>query len=372
MTKLYSRNRLSTCSKPCYVGNLHEYDSKKTVVAPLVSIIGTGGTISSSWSDEGFKPDIATDKLVHLVPDLNRVADIQVREIMRKDSSNMAPKDWQAIAKEVLRDLKNPEIDGIVVTHGTDTMAYTASAVAIMIRNINKPVVFTGSQVPIGEIGTDAKRNLLDAVRVASQENIAESVIVFDSRILRGVRTIKLREYDLNAFETVDPMPIGEIARKVYVLDSSVKRRSVNDVPYWDGDLVPKVALIRVFPGIKPSLLTSLPDYGYEGIVIEGYGAGNVPIHKEDLTSAVKALYDQAVPVVITTQCVFGRTEPLLYQTGKKAFEAGAISGHDMISEVSVIKLMWALAKVKDRDIETIKALMYANLAGEINLGISD
>ncbi len=351
--------------------NFHEWYSKTDTVAPLVSIIGTGGTISSSWSDEGFRPDIATDKLVKLVPDLNRVADITVREIMRKDSSNMTPNDWQTIAQEVLKDLKNPEIDGIVVTHGTDTMAYTASAVAIMIRNINKPIVFTGSQVPIGEIGTDAKRNLLDAVRVASRENVAESVIVFDSRILRGVRTIKLREYDLNAFETVDPMPIGEIARKIYILDSSVRSRSTNGIPYWDGDLEPRVALIRVFPGIKPSLLTSLPDHGYEGIVIEGYGAGNVPIHKEDLTSAVKTLYDQGIPVVITTQCVFGRTEPLLYQTGKKAFEAGAISGHDMISEVSVIKLMWALAKVKARDIEKIRALMYSNLAGEINLGIS-
>ncbi len=341
-------------------------------VAPLVSIIGTGGTISSSWSNEGFKPDIAIDKLVNLVPDLSRVADIKVREIMRKDSSNMSPGDWQTIAKEILKDLKNPRVEGIVVTHGTDTMAYTASAVAIMIRNINKPVVFTGSQVPIGEIGTDAKRNLLDAVRVASQENIAESIIVFDSRILRGVRTIKLREYDLNAFETVDPMPIGEIARRIYILDTSVRNRDSNVKPYWDGELVPKVALIRVFPGIRPSLLTSLPDHGFEGLVIEGYGAGNVPIHKEDLTTAVKTLYDQGIPIVMTTQCVFGRTEPLLYQTGKKAFEAGAISGHDMISEVSVIKLMWALAKTPDRDIEKIRTLMYTNLAGEINPGITD
>ncbi len=336
------------------------------IVKPVVSIIGTGGTISSTRTEDGFIPGLSPETLVELVPDLERVADLRVREIMRKDSSNMTPKDWQLITKEVLKDLLDPDISGVVITHGTDTMAYSAAAAGLFIRNLNKPVVFTGSQIPIGEIGTDAKKNLLDAVRVAANTDIAESVIVFDSRILRGVRTVKLREYDLNAFETVDPVPIGEIAREIYITDPMVKKRR-RQHPFWDGELVPEVALVRVFPGITPRILEYLPELGYKGIVIEGYGAGNVPIQKENFANTIKDLYDNGIPVVMTTQCVFGRTEPLLYQTGKHVFDAGAISGHDMISEVAMIKLMWALAKSKEKNIEEIKKYMYQNLAGEIN-----
>jgi len=335
-------------------------------VSPIVSVIGTGGTISSTKTNEGFIPALSPETLVKLVPDIEKVAELRVREIMKKDSSNMTPNDWQIITKEIVKDLLDPEINGVVVTHGTDTMAYSASAAGLFIRNLNKPVVFTGSQIPIGEIGTDAKRNLLDAVRVAANTDIAESVIVFDSRILRGVRTIKLREYDLNAFETVDPVPIGEIAREIYLTDPLVKKRN-NKVPYWDGKLIPNVSLVRVFPGITPKILEILPEMGYKGIIIEGYGAGNVPIQRKSFANTVKKLYDQGIPVVVTTQCVFGRTEPLLYQTGKHVFDAGAISGHDMISEVAMIKLMWALAKVKENDIEKVKKYMYQNLAGEIN-----
>ena len=194
--------------------------------------------------------------------------------------------------------------------------------------------------------------------------NIAESVICFNSVIYRGCRTVKLREYDLSAFETVDPFPIAEIARDIDLIDPFVKLRK-NSKTWIDGDLNPNVALIRAFPGMSPNQIRQLPQLGYQGAIIEGYGAGNLPIRDRSLLEPIKELTESGFPIIITTQCVFGRTELLLYQTGKNYLELGVITGYDMISEVALIKLMWALHKTTN--IDEIAALMHTNLASEIN-----
>jgi glutamyl-tRNA(Gln) amidotransferase subunit D len=173
-----------------------------------------------------------------------------------------------------------------------------------------------------------------------------------------------MREYDLSAFETVDPIPLAEISKRIDIIDDSVRTRH-NGKAWFDGPLNPNVALIRAFPGMNPKILQNLPELGYEGVVIEGFGSGNLPIGKRSLIPAIEELTSRKIPVVITTQCLFGRTEILVYETGKNFSDLGVISGHDMITEVAVIKLMWALNKTKDpREIES---LMHANLVGEIN-----
>lgn len=330
-----------------------------------IKILSVGGTISSLHSEEGFKPGLTIEGIIQYIPRVLEYYTLEVEEIMSVDSANLQPEDWIIIAERIRDSLNDITVHGIVLTHGTDTMAYTAAATAILLRNITKPVVFTGSQIPLEIFSSDAQRNLIDAIRVAGETNIAESVIVFNSKVYRGTRTIKLREYDLSAFETIDPFPLAEISRTIDIIDPFIKSR--NKAQSWlDGGLNLNVALIKVFPGLNPTLLENLPDLGYEGIVLECYGAGNIPIMKRSLVNCIKNLRTKNIPVVITSMCIFGRAELYLYETGKLAKEAGAISAFDMLSEVALIKLMWALDKTKDLD--EIENIIYNNVAGEINI----
>lgn len=334
-----------------------------------IKIIGIGGTISSIQTKEGFKPGISVEALISYIPRVTEYYEIACEQLMNIDSANLQPEDWEIIAKTIEVALSDTTISGIVITHGTDTMAITSAAIAMLIRNINKPVVFTGSQIPLTQFSSDAQRNLIDAIRVAGETNIAESVIVFNSRVYRATRTTKLREYDLSAFETVNPFPLAEISKSINIIDPFIKTR--NKAHAWfDGPLNPNVALIKVFPGLNPLLLEELPKLGYQGVIVEGYGAGNLPIEKRSLVSSIQKLINQNIPVVISTVCIFGRAELYLYETGKLAEDAGAISAGDMISDVALVKLMWVLGKTNDMG--EIKKLMYTNIAGEINPNISD
>lgn len=330
---------------------------------PHIMIVGIGGTIASQRTDEGFKPSLSVKRLLSYIPEINNHCTFETTQLMNVDSSNLQPEDWEEIANYLITPLNSERFDGIIVLHGTDTMAYTASAVAILIRDVNKPIIFTGSQIPFSVFGSDARRNIIDSIRVIRETDFAESLIVFDSRVYRSVRTTKLREYDLSAFETVDPFPVAEIARRIEIIDQTIKTRSKKK-SYFDGPLNPQVALIRIFPGLDPKFLESLSEFGYKGVVIQGYGAGNLPMLNRSLISSVGYLIKQNIAVVITSQCVFGRTELFLYEPGTELIKLGAISGFDMISESAVIKLMWALGKTDE--LSKISALMQENLVGEI------
>ena len=206
---------------------------------------------------------------------------------------------------------------------------------------------------------------------MAADSNIAENVIVFNSRILRSVRTVKLREYDLDAFECVDPSIAGDIGHSIHLYDPTIIGRSSSS-PILNTNLNPNCALLRVFPGMHPDMVRNISKIGYDGLILEAFGSGNVPIQKNSLIPAIKDLISQSIPVVITSQCVFGSTE-LRYETGMLAREAGAIQGLDMISEVALVKLMQILGN-KDRsigDIDKVRSQMHTNLVGEINPAIS-
>jgi len=329
-----------------------------------IKLIGVGGTVVSRKSENGFVPDMTSKELISLIPELNGYCMIEFEEVMNTDSSNIQPEDWKIIIKSIADGLNDSEIDGIVIIHGTDTMTFSASATAIFLRNINKPVIFTGSQIPWEVFGSDGRRNIIDAFRIAVETDIVEPVIVFNSRVYRACRTVKLREYDLSAFESVDNFPIAEISRTIDIVDPYVIRKDgIEKKCYIDGDFVANVALLRVFPGMNPDLLKNIIALGYEGLVIEGYGAGNLPINVRSLLDAVKDLVDEGIPVVITTQCIFGRTEDL-YETNNVYVQNGAINGKDMVSETALIKLIWALSKSKK--IKDIWSLMQKNLTGEI------
>lgn len=325
-----------------------------------------GGTISSTIGISGLSPGTKSADIISLIPELSKSYDIETKELMSIDSSNLQPHHWSEVAEKIFAEVSRRDIDGVVVAHGTDTMTYTASAIAFMVQNLGKPIVFTGSQIPFSHIGSDGRKNIIDAIRVAAEADIAESIIVFDSKIMRSVRTVKMREYDLNAFESTDPTIIGELSLGMHFYDVSMNRRS-NMAPRIFSKIETNVAMLKVFPGMKPEMLICLADIGYKGIVLDAYGAGNVPILENSLLDPIRQLTFRNIPVVITSQCVFGTTE-LLYETGILAHEAGAIQGFDTIAEVTLIKLMWILGKTNSLD--DIKKYMMTNYVGEINPAI--
>ncbi|MCY3414274.1 MAG: asparaginase [Candidatus Heimdallarchaeota archaeon] len=328
-----------------------------------IMVFGMGGTISSTIGPSGLSPGQVSQNFISLMPELLDHYEIETKELMAIDSSNLQPHHWSEVAERIYSEATRRDIDGIVIAHGTDTMSYTASAIAFMIQQYGKPIVFTGSQIPFSYLGSDGRKNIVDAILVAAEADIAETVIVFDSKIHRAVRSVKLREYDLNAFESTDPTIMGEIGMGIHLYDPMTIKRSGNS-PTLKKDLNTNVALLKVFPGMKPEMLTSLVDMGYEGLVLDAYGAGNVPILENSLLDPIKSLTNKQIPVVITSQCVFGTTE-LLYETGILANKAGAIQGFDMIAEVALIKLMWVMGKTTD--FAKIRNMMQRNIVGELN-----
>ncbi len=344
---------------------------------PHVLLVGMGGTIASVMTESGFAPRLAIERLVELVPELKRLATIHLLSVRQVDSSNLQPEDWSilatAIHDEVIRleQEEGIELAGVVVSHGTDTMSYSATACAFMLQDLPFPIVFTGSQIPLSTIGTDGKKNLIDAFRVAVESDLAEVVIVFDSTIFRAVRTRKLREYELDAFESQDRPPLGMITRRIEIFDDHYKKRL--DIPFstaveFKPELNKNILLIKVHPGLSPrTVKLFLETTESRGLILEGFGSGNLPIIGENsFLPLIEELRQKELPVIVSTQCFFGKTEMWLYETGKSIFEAGAIPSYDMNSEAALVKLMWIQGRT--HRYEEIKRLFHHNFVGEIHV----
>lgn len=328
---------------------------------PKVLLLTTGGTITMLKSADGaLKPCENADKLIKAIPELNSLAELDILPIVNIDSSNFTPKVWLEIGKAIFQRIK--DYDGFVVAHGTDTMCYTAAALSLFLQELNKPVIITGAQVPLEEIGSDGRANLINAVRVAISE-LAEVAIVFGSQIIRGTRAKKMSAFDMQAFVSVNENPLGTIGLSIK-FDESARLRSRRK-PLLQAFLNDNIAMIPVYPGIKPSIIEYLSST-HSGIVIEGYGAGNLPTDADiNLIPAITASIKQGVPVVVCTQCLLGSTEMELYQVGRAALEAGAIPAMDMTPETTMVKLMWVLGQTND--IVTIDSMMQKSFVGELH-----
>ena len=274
--------------------------------------------------------------LVTEVPPLARVAELDTRLLFQMDSANMQPSDWLKLAREVHREL--PRYDGIVVVHGTDTMAYTASALALLLGPLPKPVVLTGSQKPLVDIRTHARQNLVDAALVATLA-VPEVSIVFHSRALRGARATKKDAWGFDAFDSPQLAPLVELGLDVEVAPHV---RAPAELAPFDDRLEPRVLAVRVFPGLDPLLIRGAIRAGVKGLVLEGYGTGNVP---ESILPALEEARARNVPVVVVSQCLRGFVDLRRYEAGVIADDAGAISAKDMTVEAAVAKLMIGLAR---------------------------
>lgn len=344
---------------------------------PYIPFIVTGGTITSrvDYSTGAVIPHERPEDLLDIVPELADIANIGYIHLFAEFSENFTSDHWRKIAEAVYRELRNGA-EGVIIAHGTDTMHFTAAALAFMLRNLDKPVVLVGSQRSIDRPSTDAVLNLIAAARVAAQGPIAESVITMHGSphddyaiVIRGVRARKLHTSRRDAFQSVNEPPLAKVTRESLELitDRFARRRGGKSKVELDDRLEPNVSLIQVWPGMPEHLLRYAAD-NFKGIVIEGTGLGHVP---RWLIPAIKEIVDSGVPVVITSQCLFGRVDLRVYETGRRLLMTGVIPGGDMLPEVALIKLMYALGHTSD--MEEVREIMMTDLAGELgaHLGLN-
>lgn len=345
--------------------------------AKNICLLVTGGTI-------GMVEDPNTGAIVppenpvdfeQVVPELARLPDHFPDErpnfagyqiIANLDSTNVGPEHWQLVAQAVYERID--EFDGFVITHGTDTMAYTASALSYMLPNLDKPIILTGAQIPLtGSLVTDARTNLLNAFRAASLD-FSEVAILFGSKLLRGNRAVKLSGFDFDAFTSFSVPELGRVGIRIELNDSALRQspRASGSVRL-ESDLNANVVLLKLSPGLLPGVVDAIVDTGIDGLVIEAFGAGNVP--NEDagdrsLLDSVGRATDNGVVVVISTQVHIGAAE-LSYVAGKDYLQVGALSSYDMTSAAAVVKLMWLLGK-HGKDSVRIRDGFMTSYAGEV------
>ena len=301
--------------------------------------------------------DLAIDLLMNLEPRISQVANLTVHFIENIDSTNMNPEIWDHIATVIHE--KYNMYDGFVITHGTDTMAYTSSALSFSLGDLGKPVVITGAQIPGGRIETDAKHNFINAVRVATMSK-AGVMLLFDEAIILGARAHKMSESRLTAFAPINWGNYGEIRIDIRFSESAKDR---HDRPLQlRAGFEPNIVIFTMFPGFPVKQIEVALKSGVKGIILRGYGSGNI---SHSYLGVVKLARDMQIPVVINTQCLEGATLMHLYDVGKQALDNGAIQAYDMSTECITTKLMWALRHSKTY--EQVREIMHTNYTGELN-----
>lgn len=325
---------------------------------PKVLCIFTGGTIA--MDAETLSSLHPADDLLSYVPELKNIAEIDCFQMSNIDSVEMTPQHWVDIATKIYDSYD--EYDGFVVIHGTDTMVYTASALSFLLQNLGKPVVFTGSQIPLhSTMASDGRNNLINAV-CYSVMNVAEVCIFFGSVLLRANRAKKVSGFDINAFKSYSHDPLGTAGVRLNISANAVPRRKAR--PILHTNMVPEVFLLKIYPAISPKVIDLIVEAGYKGIVLETFGTGNIPIGQNSLIPALKSAISKGVTVVVTSQCEMGSAEGL-YPSGKQLLSAGAIMAHDMTAEAALVKLMWTLGNAHTK--REISDLMMTPLAFEFS-----
>ncbi len=323
-----------------------------------ILLLTTGGTISSIESDNGLVPTDASKIMTEALKDSDSI--ITTKNIMVLDSSNIQPEEWKIIAKEIFTSMNH--YDGIIITHGTDTMAYTASMMCFMIQNPTIPIVFTGSQLPITHPLTDAVLNLKSAL-VMAKTNHQGIFLVFDRKIILGCRAVKVRTSGFTAFESINLKSIGKINSNGLMIREEMLTKYEKE-PKLVLDIETNVFLLKLTPTTNPNIIDLLISSGIKGIVIEAYGAGGISFIRRDFVSKIKKATEANIPVVVCSQCLYESSNFQIYEVGNKAIENGAIEALDMTTESAVCKLMYALGQTKD--LKKVKEIFSSPIAREI------
>lgn len=300
-------------------------------------MLGTGGTIACVPSSDGFVPGLDAKTMAAMVPGIDKLADIECLQLMDLDSSNMGPDHWVKIVEAIAANYH--KYDGFVITHGTDTMAYTSAALSLMLHNCQKPVIITGAQLTMGEEGTDAKANIYFSVQAATSE-LKGVALAFGDKVIHGLYAKKMCTENFNGFWSINKEPLAKI------IDGSLVWNSLEGAAIGEGDfyidrkLEQKVAIVKITPGLTPDILEYYLAQGYKGIILEGYGAGGVPNADINWLPEVEKLLKAGVRVVCATQCLYDGVHLDRYPMGILANRLGAESGGMATIEVLLAKLM--------------------------------
>ena len=325
-----------------------------------ILLLTTGGTIASLQGGDGLEPH-RSGVMERELTLLRSYYEITVQDLMCLDSSNIRPEEWQMMAKEIFA--HREDYDGIVVSHGTDTMAYTASAITFMLPDIDVPVVFTGSQLPLSDVLSDGPDNLRAAFAMAASGH-AGVFLAFDRKVMLGCRAVKVRASGFNAFESVNSSYAATVSNLGLQVDES--RLPVHSgTPQLKPEISQDVFLLKLTPGLHPAVFEMLSAMGYKGIVIEAFGLGGINVLHKGLRGIQRAIED-GISVVVTTQCLYDSSDLRVYQVGNQLLNLGVIQGRDMTTEAAMCKLMWALGQGMDQ--KEISSLFARNLAGEITV----
>ena len=318
-----------------------------------ITLLATGGTIACRQTPEGLTPALRAGELLEGVPHRAGL-EIVCRDVFSMDSSNIQPEEWSQLARaadEAMRDS-----DGVVITHGTDTMGYTAAALSYMLLGQTKPVVLTGSQLPLGAPLSDAEGNLSCAMEVACQ-GVAGTYVCFHRKLILGTRAVKTRTMSFDAFDSVNQEPAG-------IIDSGgvhFQRPVWTEEPYrCRPEVDSRVFLLKLIPGTQPDVLDFVAQAGYRGLVIEAFGLGGLHYIRRNLVEKLRMLRARGVRILVVTQCMYEKADLSIYEVGMQLMKTDVISGMDMTTEAAVTKMMWALAQ------EDTDALLSRCLCGEM------
>jgi L-asparaginase len=325
-----------------------------------VLIIGTGGTLGMRprEPDLVLEPDEFGQAFSEHVPELRDIAEFDTRVLFHLDSTDVGPEQWVIIANVIARSIDS--YDGIVVTHGTDAMAYTATALSFLLRALPKPVILTGSQRPLADARTDGRANLVGAVDLATRD-LPEVCVYFDGVLLRGNRATKRSSFAFGAFHSPNHLPLAEVGTAVRTVSEPLRSTDAFRV---EGGFDTRVAAVRLVPGQTPAVLRALVGIGLRGVLIEAFGVGNVPVVDRSVGEAIRDLHDSGVVVALGSQAPHGRVDLAMYAGGRWARECGAVGIGDMTLEAAAVKMMYLLGT--SGSVEETRRRFLGPIAGEL------
>jgi len=316
-----------------------------------ILLINLGGTISCITGPKGLIPTKSPDFFIKKVPSLKKLADITTKQLLKR--TIVYPKDWIFLSNYILNE--EYKYDGVIITLGTDSLAYTSSALSFLLKEIQKPIVLTGAMIPLSFKNSDAKKNIIDSVLFSTKSH-SGVFIVFSGKVILGTRVSKVKSNSIDAFESINSPPYATIKNGKIIYSKKLKINPLKTKRI--SKLNENVASIILNPQISPKIFKSFENY--DGLVILAYGDGNI---SDNLVHPIKNILKRQKPVVIASQCTYERTEHK-YTGGKEVIKAGGISSKDMTKETCLVKLMWCLSQTKSMG--KIKQMMHTSYCGEI------
>lgn len=331
-----------------------------------VCILYTGGTIGMVPTEHGYAPK--KDYFSVLLSEIHQLKSTSLPQwdVVEfdplLDSSNIALEEWNAIGREIA--LRYESYDGFVVLHGTDTMSYTASALSFMLEGLNKPVVFTGAQIPLCELRSDGRDNLINSIIIAGEGRVCEVCVYFGGKLLRANRSSKISSEALQAFDSPDYPPLAEVGIDIRYDESAMTLPSrPKTFHLTEVESVP-IGVLKIFPGFQFELFESMINSQLKAVVLEAFGSGNIPTNNRALVEGIRKSAANGTIITVTSQCHRGGATLGTYATSSDLVESGAISTSDMTTEAAIAKLYYLFSCGYSSD--RVKLLMETNLRGEM------